>query len=321
MEGTDGPSRVGERLWVGDVIDAKNWQLLNALNISHILNATAEESNFHQDKFCYCQIPLYDRASERAAPFFDDVFDFISSAHAEGGTVMIHCAEGISRSVTLALAYLMRKEHISLSQAFEQMKQVRPEIEPNPGFLQELREFEFTLFGQIITQKRLTRWDLGIVNNESPLEQLQKHVATYIAGGIRHVGTARTKKAQEMVLDTARNLKPEELQSVLPSIIYYAFNNFGGNTVRDDDGRTNLAVILNDITIMKPQFRSVIQKSVASINSDEDWQDFCVDVPRASQMIEELQLRMHEIEKNVSNNCTSNDEDLEHYIKKRGGQG
>jgi hypothetical protein len=82
----------------------------------------------------------------------------------------------------------------------------------------------------------------------------------YIAGGIRHVGAARTKQAQEIVLAVVGTLEPKELQSVLPSITCYAFSNFGGNAIRDDDGRPNLAVILNDIAIIKLQFWSILEK-------------------------------------------------------------
>src|SRR5271163_3116275 len=172
MDGDDGPSLVGENLWVGDILNAKNLNLLNRLKITHIINATAEEKIYYPDRFIYLRIPLYDRASERVTPFFHQAIDFISSAHAAGGVVMLHCAEGVSRSVTLALAYRILKDGIPLSKAFWQMKSVRPEIEPNPGFLQELRELERGKWGHVLTKEKLTQYDYGFVELGTPLLQL-----------------------------------------------------------------------------------------------------------------------------------------------------
>ena len=41
---------------------------------------------------------------------FHSAFGFIEGAKESGGAVLVHCHEGKSRSVTLALAYLMRSQ-------------------------------------------------------------------------------------------------------------------------------------------------------------------------------------------------------------------
>src|SRR5271169_701607 len=161
---------------------------LQSLGITHIVNATAEENNFFEDQFVYHRIPLYDKTSERAALFFDEFIDFVSSALAGHGKVMIHCKEGISRSVTLVLAYRMIREHITLRKAFEDIKVVRPHVEPNPGFLQELRELEFAIWGQVITNEQLTAMDLGGLDTDNAVDLLKRHIATFIAGGVDRVG-------------------------------------------------------------------------------------------------------------------------------------
>jgi len=142
LEGYDRPSQVIDRLWVGSVINAKDARLLNSLGITHILNATAEEDNYYEDQFVYHRVPLYDRLTECASPFFNDAIAFIKSALAADGTVLIHCQEGISRSPTVALAFRMITEELPLRNAYRQLRSARPEIEPNGAFLQDLRELE-----------------------------------------------------------------------------------------------------------------------------------------------------------------------------------
>src|SRR5271155_2059323 len=133
--GNTNMSYIHRSLWLGSVRNAMDASMLQSVGITHIVNATAEEENFFPQKFVYYRVPLYDKTSERVAPYFDEFIEFISSAHASGGVVLIHCQEGISRSATLALAYRMLTEHISLGKAFTDIKLVRPEAEPNPGFL------------------------------------------------------------------------------------------------------------------------------------------------------------------------------------------
>lgn len=49
---------------------------------------------------------------------------------------------GISRSPTIIVAYLMSKAKMALGDAFDLVKQKRPIIGPNPGFVEQLEEFE-----------------------------------------------------------------------------------------------------------------------------------------------------------------------------------
>jgi len=52
---------------------------------------------------------------------------------------------GISRSSSIALAYVMHKEKTPLAQALEGLRETRPAFQPNDGFMQQLRAMETQL--------------------------------------------------------------------------------------------------------------------------------------------------------------------------------
>jgi protein-tyrosine phosphatase len=54
----------------------------------------------------------------------------------------VHCWAGVSRSATIVIAYLMRKNKWPLETAMDYVKQKRNFINPNHGFLAKLKDFE-----------------------------------------------------------------------------------------------------------------------------------------------------------------------------------
>lgn len=64
---------------------------------------------------------------------------------------MVHCWAGISRSVTICLAYLMQATHSTLEQAFDFLLKQNGSIAPNFHFMGQLIEFERHLFDTTAT--------------------------------------------------------------------------------------------------------------------------------------------------------------------------
>lgn len=68
---------------------------------------------------------------------------FISDeARTNQSAVLVHCLAGVSRSVTVTLAYLMHARALCLEEAFSLVRLRKPDISPNFHFLRQLHSFE-----------------------------------------------------------------------------------------------------------------------------------------------------------------------------------
>lgn len=54
----------------------------------------------------------------------------------------MHCLAGVSRSPTVITAYLMATLKLRWKEALAIIKQTRPFVNPNPGFIEQLKLFQ-----------------------------------------------------------------------------------------------------------------------------------------------------------------------------------
>jgi len=74
--------------------------------------------------------------------WFETAARVINEELAKGGKCLVHCAAGVSRSVSLILAYLIKCRSMNLPDAFRFVREKRTIVRPNRGFVQQLLEFE-----------------------------------------------------------------------------------------------------------------------------------------------------------------------------------
>lgn len=89
----------------------------------------------------YHYIEINDDPTENIFQHFEAATDFI---HQQKGAVLVHCAAGVSRSSTICIAYLIRYGGFTVEQALVICKIARPVINPNDGFMEQLRKYEKT---------------------------------------------------------------------------------------------------------------------------------------------------------------------------------
>eukprot|EP00043_Microstomoeca_roanoka_P014174 m.139568 g.139568 ORF g.139568 m.139568 type:complete len:173 (-) comp15951_c0_seq2:1534-2052(-) len=148
------PSRskdeVWPKLWVAECYPAKDPATLNAQGFTHVLNCSQGHGfgrlNTNGDTYsphglAFMGISIADSEKSNLLAFFDDATAYIHQSLSNGGTVLVHCMEGFSRSPTIAAAYLIKYQQLTTEKALEHIRSKR-EVFPNAGFLRQLLEWE-----------------------------------------------------------------------------------------------------------------------------------------------------------------------------------
>ncbi|XP_007236155.2 dual specificity protein phosphatase 19b [Astyanax mexicanus] len=120
---------------------ANDLETLQKFKVTHILNVAYGVENAFPDLFTYKTITMLDLPETQLTSYFPQCFEFIAQAREQDGVVLIHCNAGVSRSASVAIGYLMSREKIPFEEAFNRVKSARPYIQPNPGFLIQLKEY------------------------------------------------------------------------------------------------------------------------------------------------------------------------------------
>lgn len=146
---------IEDGLWLGSHHSAMNLGELQKRGITAVVSAVDNELHaFAQPKYNRKEVTIQslrihavDDGSFDMSPYFDRVIEFIESHHQQKdhGSVLVHCRRGMSRSATLVLAFLMKRNSQSLVDALEAVRQKRPKVQPIEHFMTELRAFEFEL--------------------------------------------------------------------------------------------------------------------------------------------------------------------------------
>lgn len=140
----DVPSPVLDNLLLGPVGASENLALLTHLGVTHVLRAVdpaVQARDPFPRHFQYLWVNCLDTDVQEMAPFFDQSNRFIAEAIAGGGTVLVHCRQGKSRSATLVLAYLIAHHNYSAKNALVFLRTRRRMVSPNPYFRKQLHEY------------------------------------------------------------------------------------------------------------------------------------------------------------------------------------
>jgi protein-tyrosine phosphatase len=111
--------------------------MLSQYGITHVINCAADYSAnyFNDDSITYKKYHLKDHVREQIECIFYDAIQFIEEARNQNGKVYVHCVQGVSRSATVCLAYLIYKQKLSFNEGLAYLKEKRPIANPNMTFI------------------------------------------------------------------------------------------------------------------------------------------------------------------------------------------
>ena len=136
------PIEIIPHLFLGSIGSASNLKQLQNCKITHIICCASGIKNFFPENFKYYNINILDCEKENIKQYFKESFDFIDKAIKNGGNVLVHCHAGVSRSSTILIAYIMKSKKIKLNEALELIKTKREKVNPNNGFIVQLKDYE-----------------------------------------------------------------------------------------------------------------------------------------------------------------------------------
>ena len=134
-------------IFIGNLICANNINELRNNSIKSILTFTSD--NFFKLKNIetieeHLIIKADDSSDFEISKSFEESFKFLDKC-IKKGNVLIHCVSGISRSPTILIAFMMKRYKKSLDEIFRIVKKKRNVINPNQGFMSQLKKFEKSL--------------------------------------------------------------------------------------------------------------------------------------------------------------------------------
>lgn len=149
------PSLIDETwgLYLGSFLHAKTEQVLVNLNIDVVLNVTVECANCFEDtplrsvpQSCsgktieYHRFKAVDDPQQSMEDYWLQAAEILRKCKQNHQRVLVHCAKGASRSASTVMFYFMKYEGHSFEDAFRYLKQCRPVVQPNEGFIKQLQQ-------------------------------------------------------------------------------------------------------------------------------------------------------------------------------------
>lgn len=151
-------SKVADHIYLGGDSVARNREILRQNGITHILNCVGNYCpEYFKPDLVYKTLWLKDTPSEDITSILYDVFDYFEDVREQEGRVLVHCCQGVSRSTSLVIAYLMWIKGKSFDDAFQLVKSAREIANPNLGFACQLMQCQKRVHAKPLSPKSTIR--------------------------------------------------------------------------------------------------------------------------------------------------------------------
>lgn len=117
--------------------------------ITHVVSAVTGALPQHLEQYKHLQVEITDEPTSNLLEHLPEILAFMDGAlfandgtGKHSGAVLVHCLHGHSRSPAIVNAYLMHKYNLTYDQAMHALKRKKPDVEPNEGFVEQLKLFK-----------------------------------------------------------------------------------------------------------------------------------------------------------------------------------
>nr|QFG74171.1 MAG: dual specificity phosphatase, catalytic domain protein [Megaviridae environmental sample] len=131
-------NEIHPHVYVGNIYSAFNLEELKKNNITHVINCVSGLDNPYEVDFNYFNVDAIDDTQQDIGVYFAATSAFIEEAILNNGNVFIHCICGVSRSVCIASAYIIKKEKTNVKDTIDGIALKRAQANPNPYFREQL---------------------------------------------------------------------------------------------------------------------------------------------------------------------------------------
>jgi len=130
------------QLYLGAMWNANSMCELTYYGISTIVNVACEvQCMYPYAGFRYLKYEWKDYVDFGLLADLDQIVDSIHCDINNNKNVFVHCAMGVSRSASVIIAYLIKYKNMSYEEATRAVKEKRPCVEPNSGFMLQLKTY------------------------------------------------------------------------------------------------------------------------------------------------------------------------------------
>ena len=155
-------------LYYGNKKPALKDEILSNIGIKSIICLLPKASQIEHDptKFLVLNINTEDSILCSLNEWAQKTSDFIEQNINDNKPVYVHCAQGISRSTSCIIHYLMTKKGMNLKDSFYLVRNKRKVASPTVGFFKDLIELDIKLYG--ISSMPLEDYSLMMIYENFP---------------------------------------------------------------------------------------------------------------------------------------------------------
>lgn len=133
-------------LYLGGAAAVAEPDRLRKAGITAVLTVDSEEPDFRAavevEGLRSLFVPALDKPETDLLSHLDGCVAFIGQARAEGRAVLVHCHAGVSRSVAIITAFMMKTDQLTFEKAYENLQTIKPKAKMNEGFEWQLKLYQ-----------------------------------------------------------------------------------------------------------------------------------------------------------------------------------